>query len=30
LHDDTGYEPSFNTDTAIADYIGWLQAGNEQ
>lgn len=30
IRQDTGYEPEFTTDTAIADYIGWLQAGNEQ
>jgi UDP-glucose 4-epimerase len=27
---DTGYEPQFTTDAAIADYIGWLQAGNAE
>lgn len=27
---DTGYTPEFSTENAIADYIGWLQAGNEQ
>jgi UDP-glucose 4-epimerase len=30
LRADTGYEPGFNTETAIADYVGWLRAGNEQ
>ncbi|HUY06905.1 MAG TPA: NAD(P)-dependent oxidoreductase [Acidimicrobiales bacterium] len=27
---DVGYEPQFSTDAAIADYIAWLQAGNEE
>ncbi len=29
LHQDTGYQPQFTTEEAIADYIGWLRAGNE-
>lgn len=29
LHKDTGYEPAYTTDQAVADYITWLQAGNE-
>ena len=27
---DVGYEPAFTLDSAVADYIGWLRAGNEQ
>lgn len=30
IREDTGYEPAFNTETAVADYIGWLRAGNQQ
>ena len=25
---DTGYEPSYDLETAIADYVDWLRAGN--
>jgi len=27
---DVGYEPMFDIETAIADYIGWLRAGNPE
>ena len=27
---DVGYEPAFTLDSAVADYIGWLRAGNEK
>jgi UDP-glucose 4-epimerase len=27
---DTGYQPAYDTDRAVADYIGWLRAGNER
>jgi UDP-glucose 4-epimerase len=27
---DTGYEPAFDTQRAVEDYIGWLRAGNER
>jgi UDP-glucose 4-epimerase len=30
LHQDTGYEPVWHTERAAADYIAWLQAGNER
>ncbi len=30
LHEDTGYEPQFSTESGIADYIAWLRAGNRQ
>lgn len=30
LRQDTGYQPDWNTDSAAADYIAWLQAGNER
>ncbi len=29
LHQDTGYEPAWNTERAAADYIAWLRAGNK-
>ena len=28
LHEDTGFEPRYNLDAAVADYAGWLRAGN--
>ncbi len=28
LQQDTGYEPQFNIESGIADYISWLHAGN--
>jgi UDP-glucose 4-epimerase len=28
LKQDTGYEPQYDTDQAVADYIDWLRAGN--
>ena len=30
LREDTGYEPVWDTERAAADYIAWLQAGNER
>jgi UDP-glucose 4-epimerase len=30
LHQDTGYQPAYDTEHAVADYIGWLRAGNER
>ncbi|MDR3575375.1 MAG: NAD(P)-dependent oxidoreductase [Anaerolineaceae bacterium] len=30
LHDDIGFVPEFDIDSGIADYIAWLQAGNER
>lgn len=30
IRDEVGYEPRFTTEAAVADYIGWLQAGNEE
>jgi UDP-glucose 4-epimerase len=30
LHDDTGYQPEFDTARAAADYIAWLLAGNSR
>ena len=29
LTQDTGYQPQYTTEQAIADYIDWLRAGNE-
>ena len=28
LHEDTGYQPAWDTERAAADYIAWLRAGN--
>jgi UDP-glucose 4-epimerase len=30
LHQDTGYQPAYDTERATADYIAWLRAGNKQ
>jgi UDP-glucose 4-epimerase len=30
LHEDTGYRPVYDTERAVADYVGWLRAGNER
>jgi UDP-glucose 4-epimerase len=30
IHQDTGYLPTYDTERATADYIAWLQAGNER
>ncbi len=30
LREDTGYQPAYDTEGAVADYIGWLRAGNER
>ena len=30
IHQDTGYEPAYDTDTAIADYINWLRTGHDR
>ncbi len=29
LREDTGFEPQFDIEAGIADYIDWLRAGNE-
>jgi UDP-glucose 4-epimerase len=29
LRQDTGYQAAYDTERAVADYIGWLRAGNE-
>lgn len=29
LHEDTGYQPSYDAERAVVDYIGWLRAGND-
>jgi UDP-glucose 4-epimerase len=28
LRQDTGYEPAYDTERAVADYLAWLRAGN--
>jgi UDP-glucose 4-epimerase len=30
LRKDTGFEPAFDTESAVADYIAWLRAGHER
>jgi UDP-glucose 4-epimerase len=30
IRQDTGYQPAYDTDRAVADYIGWLRAGHER
>jgi UDP-glucose 4-epimerase len=30
LRDATGFEPQFDVEAGVADYIAWLRAGNEQ
>ena len=30
IHQDTGYEPAYDIDTAIADYTNWLRAGHDR
>ncbi|HVB07051.1 MAG TPA: NAD(P)-dependent oxidoreductase [Acidimicrobiales bacterium] len=30
IHEDTGFEPQYSTESGIADYVGWLQAGNAE
>jgi UDP-glucose 4-epimerase len=30
IRQDTGYEPAYDTQRAVEDYIGWLRAGNER
>ena len=30
IHEDTGYEPAYDLDRGVADYIAWLRAGHER
>ena len=30
LQADTGYQPGYDTEQAVADYIAWLRAGHER
>jgi UDP-glucose 4-epimerase len=30
IQQDTGYQPAYDTERAVADYIAWLRAGNER
>jgi UDP-glucose 4-epimerase len=30
LREDTGYEPAYDTEQAVADYLAWLRAGHER
>jgi UDP-glucose 4-epimerase len=30
IRQDTGYQPAYDTDRAVAEYLAWLRAGNER
>jgi UDP-glucose 4-epimerase len=30
IHQDTGFQPAYDTERAVADYVAWLRAGNER
>jgi UDP-glucose 4-epimerase len=30
INEDTGYRPAYDAERAVADYVGWLRAGNER
>jgi hypothetical protein len=30
LREDTGYQPGYDTERAVADYLAWLRAGHER
>lgn len=30
IREDTGYQPAYDIERGVADYIGWLRAGNER
>jgi UDP-glucose 4-epimerase len=30
VQQDTGYRPAYDTESAVADYVDWLRAGNER
>lgn len=30
IHQDTGFRPEYDTARAVADYLGWLRAGNDR
>jgi UDP-glucose 4-epimerase len=30
LREDTGYQPGYDTDRAVADYLVWVRAGHER
>ncbi|MCW2914908.1 MAG: hypothetical protein JWN52_2976 [Actinomycetia bacterium] len=30
IRQDTGYQPAYDPERAVADYLGWLRAGNER
>lgn len=30
LQEDTGYKPQYDTESAVAEYLDWLRAGNER
>jgi len=30
IREDVGYQPAYDTERAVADYIGWLRAGHER
>ena len=30
LRQDTGYQPAYDTQSAVADYLAWLRAGHQR
>ena len=30
LREDTGYEPAYDTERSVADYLDWLRQGHER
>jgi len=30
IRQDTGYEPEYDVERAVADYVGWLKEGQER
>jgi UDP-glucose 4-epimerase len=30
LREDTGYQPAYDTEDAVADYLAWLRAGHDR
>lgn len=30
IHEDTGFQPAYDVETAVGDYIDWLRAGHER
>jgi UDP-glucose 4-epimerase len=30
LHEDTGYQPAYDTGRAVTDYLAWLREGHDR